>query len=523
MCLRPITIKNPKKRLRRSGGENYLITIPCGVCAECISLKRKECAFRTYYEAKDTIDNGGYIYFDTLTYNRKSLPKISEMLDIEIDKKDDFSCFRKRDLTLFFKLLRKNLMKKYDIKNNLKYFYTSEYGKSENYIDDLGRMRKGTKRPHYHILFFIKKRGIPKDVFIKEVMKCWKMGRTDYHNCHKHFFDKNNYDMNHMQNVCRYVSKYVTKDYGYNKMIENRLKRLKKYEISEDKMKEIEKEIKMFWHWSINFGINGIKENKECISDFKIRIPDKEKIWDEIKLPNYYKRKIMYNYINGQWLLKNEYVDLIRQREWQSATLYEKRVNDLIANIENYIKENDKWENKILIGNDVKKTHVEIKNEIKKLLAGRSIKDFANYVCTMKGRIFNVLTNDLIDLKYSIIDNNQLQNWQIYNNYSHYTYNRFFGKSFIIIGEDMTESIDALVKSGLSINESFLKVKFAKSHLIEANAFARVSCVNDYIDEKYKDFDELERYLTKVMKPHNIRCQITKNKKESDQNRIKRG
>lgn len=523
MCLSPIQIKNPKKRLRRSGGENYLITVPCGKCAECIALKRKESAFRAYYEAKNTIDKGGYIYFDTLTYNRKSLPKISEMLDIEIDRKDNFSCFRKRDLTLFFKLLRKHLGKKYDIKNNLKYFYTSEYGKSENYIDDKGRMRKGTKRPHYHILFFVKNSEIPKDEFIEEVNKCWVHGRTDYHQAYKHFFSKNDYTLDHLQNVCKYVSKYVTKDYGYSRMIENRIKRLSKYDISEDKMKEVEKEIKMFWHWSTNFGINGIEENKNSIYDFKIRMPDKDKIWDEIKLPNYYKRKIMYNCINNQWLLKDEYVDLVRVREWKSATLYERRVYDLIANIGEYIKENDKWEDKIIMGNDVRKTHAEIKNEIKRLLNGRSIKDFANYVCTMKGRIVNTLTDDLIDLKYSIIDNNELKNYQIYNNYSHYVYNRFFGKRFLIIGEDMTEQIDKLMKSGLSVNESFIKVKFAKSNLIDANAFARVSCVNDYIDEKYKDFDELERYLTKVMKPHNIRCQMTKEKKESDQNRLKRG
>ena len=173
MCLNPITIKNPKKRISLSGGMPFSIQVPCGECAECKELKRTEWYYRTYYEAMSCFDSNGYVLFDTLTYRDEELPHVSEFIDI--DSEWDASCFDVEDYRLFFVRLRMALQREigWNPAHCLKYFLTSEYGTDDRY----------THRPHYHVLFFVRGdengRRVDPLVLSKLINKCWMKGRTD--------------------------------------------------------------------------------------------------------------------------------------------------------------------------------------------------------------------------------------------------------------------------------------------------------------------------------------------------------
>ena len=83
MCLNPLSIRNPTKAIVNNGGQALRLSVPCGHCAQCKQAKRNEWFIRTHYEIKRTHASGGYVYFDTLTYDDANLPKLSNFIDIE--------------------------------------------------------------------------------------------------------------------------------------------------------------------------------------------------------------------------------------------------------------------------------------------------------------------------------------------------------------------------------------------------------------------------------------------------------
>ena len=95
-----------------------LINLPCGRCIGCRLERSRQWALRCVLEAKSHEEN----CFITLTYNDEHLPKNLSLLP--------------RDLTLFFKRLRKSLGDK-----KIRYFACGEYGEKN-------------KRPHYHAIIF---------------------------------------------------------------------------------------------------------------------------------------------------------------------------------------------------------------------------------------------------------------------------------------------------------------------------------------------------------------------------------
>lgn len=117
MCLSPIQIYNRSEKISYRG-QSLIYTVPCGKCSECKKSKSSEYSLRSYIEYKDTISKGGYVYFDTLTYSDKYLPK-----DYGI------AHFSRKDITLCLKELRVYLTRAgFTVKDNIKYFLTSEYG-----------------------------------------------------------------------------------------------------------------------------------------------------------------------------------------------------------------------------------------------------------------------------------------------------------------------------------------------------------------------------------------------------------
>ena len=149
MCISPVTIpnvnygqKSPLIR-RMYDCESRFLNVPCGHCCDCVAVKQQYLVQRARLVARDHD-----IYFATLTYSPKYLPTI---------KAGDFvHPFPDiRDVQLLFKRLR-----------NVDAFY----GRSWKYIvsSEYGGMRH---RPHFHILFFVKRDADQQALFERDLIE----------------------------------------------------------------------------------------------------------------------------------------------------------------------------------------------------------------------------------------------------------------------------------------------------------------------------------------------------------------
>lgn len=149
-CTRPFHIKNPDrfkyKKPDEIVGDEWL-DVPCGHCLACRISRTREWTVRLLHESEFWDDTS----FVTLTYDDEHLPSNGSLVP--------------RDLTLFFKKLRRDLGDK-----KIKYYACGEYG------DTYGR-------PHYHAIIF----GLsPKDK--KLIEENWqkgfvKIGCVTYDSC----------------------------------------------------------------------------------------------------------------------------------------------------------------------------------------------------------------------------------------------------------------------------------------------------------------------------------------------------
>lgn len=136
-CLSPMSVPRPKGK----GGADR-ITVPCGVCYECLAKHRREWAFRLYQEA----NSSGSAYFITLTYDDLHVPflvggdtkNVRNLLNY-VPEEDEWVDYvvSKPDVQKFLKRLRKML----NDYTKLRYYLVSEYGTK-------------TGRPHYHMIMF---------------------------------------------------------------------------------------------------------------------------------------------------------------------------------------------------------------------------------------------------------------------------------------------------------------------------------------------------------------------------------
>ena len=182
--------------------------IQCGSCLECRLSKAKEWAFRCVKEAKYHENN----IMITLTYNDEHLPK-SKGIDAKTGEVYESSTLNHRDVQLFMKRLRKKF-------KDVRMFGCGEYGSHEEYVDTKGKVRKGTERPHYHIILFNIKF---KDMYFWRWSRCeWnpKVKNALYRSktLEKLWSDENgqigNAELNEVNfETCRYVAGYVTKKY----------------------------------------------------------------------------------------------------------------------------------------------------------------------------------------------------------------------------------------------------------------------------------------------------------------------
>ena len=312
MCVSPIHIK-----VKRDGEKSSLLRteydVPCGKCWQCRLTKQNSYYVRSYFEWLRCQKYSGYSIFSTNTYNNENLPLITAM-------RGGIPCFRREDITLYIKRVRKrcvDYLKKrgYTSKHanafvagNIKYICTSENGSKKH-------------RPHYHIAWFVH-RSFPKWVFRTIVEDAWQKGFVE--------FGSENYGFITDVRGLRYVTKYIGKDFVeetyFTRQVEwfqDRIKRIEKrieffndkyrnMEVPEDKrfifdclidklekFKKVVKELisnRPFTSVSQNFGMFAFDESckhgisLDCFYDGKLDILGKA-----MPIPSYFTRKMMYD------------------------------------------------------------------------------------------------------------------------------------------------------------------------------------------------------------------------------------
>lgn len=475
MCLTPIQIRNPTRRIDMRGGQPLLLNVPCGHCAECKKNKRLEWRFRSYYHAKHCIDNGGFVYFDTLTYRPECVPRLSRFLDLSQYNIDDFMCFDSSDWKNFLKNMRRQLDYHYK-GSHFTYFITSEYGTDERY----------THRPHYHILFFVFGPISPLD-FSSLVAKCWHFGRTDGLP-----YQPTGYVLEHVfragsdyLKVCNYVAKYVTKDSTFQTSINNRLTILEK-KLDEDTYKTLKRNIDMFHRQSQGYGHYFLDtldvRLRNLINKYGIVIIEDDKsVVAKLPLPLYYRRKLFYKCIKNNdkylWIPTNEGVDYLRNR--------------LISNV-NYVA-NSYYNIYLNLSQDEQ-------SQVDSLLNGRTLFDFSTYLLLYRGRLRS-------NVDYSSLSQSSELNDIEYNTYDwlNTLYNNPYDDSLsrVVIRDDDDKNF---IQIPVSYGDLFSHITYKNNDygtLISNCTFTEHSC------SYFSNFDKLFALFSSLEHPTNINKQKT--------------
>lgn len=334
MCLHPVQIINPTKYVSLKFRDRFLLSIPCGHCAECQQALSNQWFLRSWQECCDLNARSGILYFDTLTYEDSHLPHMSDI----IPDLPHVSCFRPIDVRNFVESLRLRLKRKYN--TTFRYFVSSEYGS-----------KKYTMRPHYHILLFVYGSISPDQLSI-EISNLWKHGRTDgipyrstsYVTSHN-VVNADSLPANYLR-ACSYVTKYVQKSAVYQKDLDKRLNNA--MNIISSKMPDnwiksvnalrvrtkLKRHINQFHHQSQHFGesllqqidLNSLFENG-CLF-----MPSPKGLKIPVPIPTYYKRKLFYDLyeIDGtkSWQLNDLGVQF---REHRKLKLVENLANTFYA------------------------------------------------------------------------------------------------------------------------------------------------------------------------------------------------
>lgn len=502
MCLHPIYIRNPTKRVNSSGGQLLKMHVPCGKCADCKKHKRTEWHFRTYKEIEHVIKNGGYVYFDTLTYSNRHLPMLSHYFDIKKYKCKDFMCFDNSHWRNFLKNLRRQLDYHYK-GSKFRYFLVSEYGTDDRF----------THRPHYHVLFFMQNKVIDPLKLSLLISKCWKYGRTDgikYHplpHVAKHIYGYNvgfgsNDDMHALSSICSYVAKYVTKESTFEKNIQNRKKYLSAYISSDELLKDIFNRIDMFHRQSQGIGISFISELlsmdfKNLLCSNVCRIPSSKKVVTTLSLPLYYIRHLFYTNKRASdghyyWELNERGKEYMIDKLINSVSV----INDMY--VQKYI--NATPDQKYII-DDI-------------LCDTRTLYDFAVYKVFYQGRLRYISslsfkdymqTSRLSDVEYNIYD------WMQ-----------------IIIGSNVVYTDDGPMKFSVDDNVVRIQKSLISSDIFDTDFielsykdFVEYYTFNERSDASFKRFDELDDFFFSICKKSNERLQQTFDYIEDLKNRLK--
>lgn len=595
MCLKPIKLFNPTNRISKFGGQRFYIEVPCGECAECREARRTDMYFRTYYECLKTWNSNGYVYFDTLTYDNANLPHVSDFDErIEKGSSIDYSCFNKNDFRLFMVRLRRQLeYYGFDVKNKLKYFVASEYGNSDEYVTESGKKKKGTNRPHYHVLFFVTDGSLHPLTLSGYVNKCWQKGRTDgvpYKSTNyilNHTFGPRfNSDRVHMQATCNYVAKYCLKDCAFETTLRARLDlvcREGEFDgyLGKKRYRKLTGQMRPYTRWSNGFGEYGLEYNsEENIRLGVMELPDKNKVKRYAPLSGYLDRKryyeVAYNDLGKlYWKLSDEGKQVKLERAIASVEKFADRFREWLINADNLIQfgdlkwqydfEKENWRKVGVTAEDIVKFKRETVGEVVRLMGDRTPEDFAFYVMFYKGRVKGAMMNDPVEFFYrGLISNEELNSMDdedVWYGYCHSKHKAHF-KDYIISERRLHTSVEETVnmkkefcaKFGFDFDEAYerkfykkygdsyidygsigyddltgvssgdFKDNYNKGHrdsVMTAEDFIKRYCIDDSIDERFRDFDRIYSIYSSSMFYQNQRKQNSYDYVEDMKRRLK--
>lgn len=341
MCNHQISIYNRSNSINFFGNA-FRFEVPCGKCIECQQAKHQEYLLRALMEYRQTTEiNNGFVYFDTLTYSNKYLPRYK-----------GHPCFRREDIKDCLKKLRVYLKRQgYAVEGNLKYFVTSEFGGKRH-------------RPHYHVLFFVSIPNLDVKKFWKALNKSWIYGIIDrYKTC-----------LNRVVNsscALSYVAKYVGKDQEWNEDVTNK----------GPFYKEAIRQFQPFHLQSQGFGANFLNfvSLDTIIKKGIIEIKEKGLI-HRFAIPTYYLRKMFYYFDKDDdgkvhWHLTKDGIEWKVNRLEDKIQNCEKRFSDIYYNI-GYLND-------------------DTKAVIDYWLDGRTLRDFAEYVSVYRNKMWLDESNEL--------------------------------------------------------------------------------------------------------------------------------
>lgn len=506
MCLSPITINNPTKRIFRYGGQKLRLQVTCNQCAECLNRKRDEYAFRTYWHTKDTLNNGGYVIFDTLTYSDEYLPHLSDVIDVKKYGVTDFSCFDLTHYKLFFKRLRRAIEYKYHVVDAITYLFCSEYGVDDRY----------THRPHYHFLLFVKYRFIDPLWLSRIISMCWQYGRTDgikykslkYVARHIYGYDLgygNNAETFVLRALTQYVSKYILKSSEFQSRLEMRKDALiRSLQVTEDELKELYKRIDMFTRRSKGYGLayldNLTEREIEALKNDECLLPDSEKVVKTLPLPMYYIRKLYYECVTGTtgnkvWQLTEKGIEHIAQKRFNQLLKHETDIKDLLHNATE-----------------------EQRAYFYSILGNRTICDYCIYKVFYQGRMRDYTAIDIRkSVQYGLTDNELIDNQTWHNRLNECAYSNTIEQRYTYTVNDddnvnMRNPNCVIISHDYSINriKTYPKAVFVKQYTFNEN-----SCY------EFRKFDLLTNFLCKLTKESKDNRQKTYEFKKQFEERMK--
>lgn len=532
MCLRPIKIRNKSLTIGQSDWTQYELTVPCMQCAECKQLMRDQWYLRAYWQAKYTFDNNGWVLFDTLTYDDAHLPHLSDTLPQLRNSILDFPCFSHEHTRRFWVDVRQALDRA-GYRTDFSYFLCSEYGTDPT----------RTNRPHYHILVYNVDPALDPETMSNIIAKCWKYGRTDgvpykgssYVVNRNVFGPRYDTDIPHMQAVCGYVMKYITKDSDFESRIKYRLNTVMDRLVSEkypndvidwqhdacfkEEYRKVKRLVSQFHRQSQHFGEYALSnyDIEEILTSGVMDIPDCDSVVKHIPLPQYYSRKLFCTQVKMEdgrrvWIPTELGKRYRYRRTYQGAALFCRRLNNWFNNLPtSYILPSDEFflpdGTKFTFSpEECQEAAKQVQRRFLELLHGRSMLDVATYAMFYRGRIIprdNLLSPDKLhpqDVVSSALSASPFNTMNVYK-YRVYV-DRLTGEEIpfmsLVPDEDFVDAAERRLK-GQTFDVDVVTVDTFKKHFV----------VNDTTFPEYDGFDELLDLYEESLKIQNRRKQQT--------------
>lgn len=353
-------------------GQRLVLDLPDKGSAQKYRASYSSYMFRAYVEFRKLVlfqqeNNFGFGLFETLTYRDEFLPHFHGL-----------PCFSSRDITLFFKRLRRNLETLLGHRPNMSYILVCEYGDEK-------------VRPHYHPIFFVFE-NISRYEFARQVYRAWHCGKTDGYDVYGHpdTVATDKHTLNSFA-ACRYILKYILKYLNFDekfKDIVEKLRLLYSNGSDDSELETYRRDCRPFVRCSVGFGFTQDFDNTE---DLTIQVPYNDLgEYTDFRAPSYVCRKLFYDKIVDYY---REDGKPIYKRTDKGSYLYE--LNDTGKEYKAKHLETVLDRCFDLYKNIYDNVPQDIRDVIDWFLDGRSLRQLAIYHVVYKDRIW-LSTNDAL-------------------------------------------------------------------------------------------------------------------------------